>query len=71
MTITIDLAQDVEERVRAQASARGVPVEEYVEGLVREGPRWLFYYGAADTRVGLAEAFTRDVVPSPSPSPKR
>ncbi len=31
----------------------------FVEGLVREGPRWRFYYGAADTRVGLAEAFTR------------
>jgi len=35
-----------------------VPNVVFVEGLVREGPRWLFYYGAADTRVGLAEAFT-------------
>jgi predicted GH43/DUF377 family glycosyl hydrolase len=37
-----------------------VPNVVFVEGLVREGPRWLFYYGAADTRVGLAEAFTRE-----------
>jgi len=36
-----------------------VPNVVFVEGLVREGPRWRFYYGAADTRVGLAEAFTR------------
>ena len=36
-----------------------VPNVVFVEGLVREGPRWLFYYGAADTRVGVAEAFTR------------
>jgi len=36
-----------------------VPSVVFVEGLVREGPRWLFYYGAADTRVGVAEAFTR------------
>jgi len=36
-----------------------VPNVVFVEGLVREGPRWLFYYGAADTRVGLAEALTR------------
>jgi predicted GH43/DUF377 family glycosyl hydrolase len=36
-----------------------VPNVVFVEGLVREGPRWLFYYGAADTRVGVAEAITR------------
>jgi predicted GH43/DUF377 family glycosyl hydrolase len=36
-----------------------VPNVVFVEGLVRQGPRWLFYYGAADTRVGVAEAFTR------------
>jgi predicted GH43/DUF377 family glycosyl hydrolase len=36
-----------------------VPNVVFVEGLVREGPRWLFYYGAADTRVGVAEARTR------------
>jgi len=36
-----------------------VPNVVFVEGLVREGRRWLFYYGAADTRVGVAEAITR------------
>lgn len=36
-----------------------VPSVVFVEGLVREGRRWLFYYGGADTRVGVAEAFTR------------
>ena len=36
-----------------------VPNVVFVEGLVREGRRWLFYYGGADTRVGVAEAFTR------------
>jgi beta-1,2-mannosidase len=36
-----------------------VPNVVFVEGLVREGARWLFYYGAADTRVGVAEARTR------------
>ena len=36
-----------------------VPNVVFVEGLVREGPRWLFYYGAADTRVGVAEATSR------------
>ena len=30
----------------------------FVEGLVREGDRWLFYYGGADKHVGVAEAFT-------------
>jgi predicted GH43/DUF377 family glycosyl hydrolase len=33
-----------------------VPNVVFVEGLVREGSRWLFYYGAADTRIGAAEA---------------
>jgi predicted GH43/DUF377 family glycosyl hydrolase len=36
-----------------------VPAVVFVEGLVREGRRWLFYYGGADTYVGVAEAFTR------------
>jgi predicted GH43/DUF377 family glycosyl hydrolase len=36
-----------------------VPNVVFVEGLVLEGARWLFYYGAADTRVGVAQAFTR------------
>jgi len=35
-----------------------VPNVVFVEGLVRDGPRWLFYYGAADKHVGVAEAFT-------------
>jgi predicted GH43/DUF377 family glycosyl hydrolase len=30
----------------------------FVEGLVREGNRWLFYYGGADKHIGAAEAFT-------------
>jgi predicted GH43/DUF377 family glycosyl hydrolase len=33
-----------------------VPNVVFVEGLVREGKRWLFYYGGADTYVGVAEA---------------
>jgi len=39
-----------------------VPNVVFVEGLIREGRRWLFYYGGADTRVGVAEAFTREGV---------
>jgi predicted GH43/DUF377 family glycosyl hydrolase len=35
-----------------------VPNVVFVEGLVRDGPRWLFYYGGADKHVGLAEALT-------------
>jgi predicted GH43/DUF377 family glycosyl hydrolase len=35
-----------------------VPKVVFVEGLVREGARWLFYYGGADKHVGVAEAFT-------------
>jgi predicted GH43/DUF377 family glycosyl hydrolase len=31
-----------------------VPNVVFVEGLVREPSRWLFYYGAADTHVGVA-----------------
>lgn len=33
-----------------------VPNVVFVEGLVRKGARWLFWYGGADTYVGLAEA---------------
>jgi predicted GH43/DUF377 family glycosyl hydrolase len=33
-----------------------VPNVVFVEGLVREGARWLFYYGGSDTAVGVAEA---------------
>jgi predicted GH43/DUF377 family glycosyl hydrolase len=36
-----------------------VPNVVFVEGLVRTGSRWLFYYGGADTVVGVAEARTR------------
>ena len=36
-----------------------VPNVVFVEGLVREGARWLFFYGGADTAVGVAEARTR------------
>jgi predicted GH43/DUF377 family glycosyl hydrolase len=35
-----------------------VPNVVFVEGLVREGNRWLFYYGGADKHVGVAEALT-------------
>jgi len=33
-----------------------VPNVVFVEGLVRDGKRWLFYYGAADKYIGVAEA---------------
>src|SRR6266478_8603224 len=33
-----------------------VPNVVFVEGMVRAGKRWLFYYGGADKYVGLAEA---------------
>jgi predicted GH43/DUF377 family glycosyl hydrolase len=33
-----------------------VPNVVFVEGLVRESGRWLFYYGGADKHVGVAEA---------------
>jgi predicted GH43/DUF377 family glycosyl hydrolase len=33
-----------------------VPNVVFVEGLVREGKRWRFYYGGADKYVGVAEA---------------
>lgn len=36
-----------------------VPNVVFVEGLVHEGNRWLFYYGGADKNVGVAEAFTK------------
>jgi predicted GH43/DUF377 family glycosyl hydrolase len=36
-----------------------VPNVVFVEGLVREGSRWLFYYGGADKHIGVAEAGTR------------
>lgn len=36
-----------------------VPNVVFVEGLVREGNRWLFYYGGADKYVGVASAAVR------------
>ena len=33
-----------------------VPNVVFVEGMVRQGKRYLFYYGGADTNVGVAEA---------------
>jgi predicted GH43/DUF377 family glycosyl hydrolase len=31
----------------------------FVEGLVQQGERYLFYYGGADANVGVAEAGAR------------
>jgi predicted GH43/DUF377 family glycosyl hydrolase len=36
-----------------------VPNVVFVEGMVRDGNRWLFYYGGADKYVGVAEAKLR------------
>ena len=36
-----------------------VPNVVFVEGMARQGNRWLFYYGGADKYVGVAEAPTR------------
>jgi beta-1,2-mannosidase len=33
-----------------------VPNVVFVEGMVRQGERYLFYYGSADTYIGVAEA---------------
>jgi predicted GH43/DUF377 family glycosyl hydrolase len=33
-----------------------VPNVVFVEGMVRQGNRWLFYYGGADKYVGVADA---------------
>ena len=44
-----------------------VPNVVFVEGLVRDGDRWLFYYGGADKHIGVAEAF---VAPSTGSLPK-
>ena len=37
-----------------------VPNVVFVEGLVKQGKRWLLYYGGADKYVGVAEAFDID-----------
>jgi hypothetical protein len=39
MTITIDLAPDVEGSVKTQAAKEGVPLEDYVTSLVEEGTK--------------------------------
>jgi len=36
-----------------------VPNVVFVEGMARQGSRWLFYYGGADKYVGVAEALAR------------
>jgi predicted GH43/DUF377 family glycosyl hydrolase len=36
-----------------------VPNVVFVEGMARQGNRFLFYYGAADKHVGVAEALVR------------
>lgn len=33
-----------------------VPNVVFVEGMVRDGHRWLFYYGGTDKYIGVAEA---------------
>jgi predicted GH43/DUF377 family glycosyl hydrolase len=40
-------------------TAGQVPNVVFVEGMVRSGARWLFYYGGADKYVGVAEAQAR------------
>jgi beta-1,2-mannobiose phosphorylase / 1,2-beta-oligomannan phosphorylase len=36
-----------------------VPNVVFVEGMARDGDRWLFYYGGADKYVGVASAPVR------------
>ena len=43
----------------AWEKAGQVPNVVFVEGMVRQGDRWLFYYGGADKYVGVAEAPVR------------
>ena len=45
--------------VESWEKAGQVPNVVFVEGLVRRGPRWLFYYGGADKYVGVAGADSR------------
>jgi predicted GH43/DUF377 family glycosyl hydrolase len=44
---------------RGWETAGQVPNVVFVEGLVRDGRRWLFYYGGADKHIGVAEATSR------------
>jgi beta-1,2-mannosidase len=48
--------QPIFEPERGWELAGQVPNVVFVEGLVREGSRWLFYYGGADKHIGVAEA---------------
>jgi predicted GH43/DUF377 family glycosyl hydrolase len=41
---------------RGWEMAGQVPRVVFVEGLVRQGERWLFYYGGADKFIGVAES---------------
>jgi len=43
----------------AWEKAGQVPNVVFVEGMVRQGSRWLLYYGGADKYVGVAAAATR------------
>lgn len=44
-----------------------VPNVVFVEGLVREPERWLFYYGGADTHIGVAAVTPRPAVSAGEP----
>jgi len=48
---------------RGWERAGQVPNVVFVEGLVRDGGRWLFYYGGADKHIGVAEASSRPSAP--------
>ena len=50
MSIVIELAPELEERLRAQAATRGVPVQEYVADLIRRAAN-----GGPAERPALAE----------------
>ena len=50
MSITVELGPEVEERLRMQAAAQGVPVQAYVEGLIRQAAN-----GLSGERPTLAE----------------
>lgn len=51
--------QPIFEPVESWEKTGQVPNVVFVEGLVREGSRWLFYYGGADKNVGVAGADAR------------
>jgi len=51
--------QPIFEPVHDWEKAGQVPNVVFVEGLVEDGKRWLFYYGGADRYVGVASAVVR------------